>query len=104
MIYQFQDVETGEPVDVDMPMADSVEIGAVIRRAGRKLKRLPPQLSEPTVEGDRFINYQVAIGSDQASGADYYDKKGRPMFKSARRARNWAAKKTGDGIISMELD
>ena len=104
MIYQFKDVETGEPVDINMPMAKAVDIGAIITRRGRKLKRLPPKLQEPTVEGDRFINYQVAVGTDQASGADYYDKKGRPMFKSKRRAANWAANKTGEGIIAMEID
>ena len=104
MIYQFEDVKTGAEVDVWMAMDDAVDIGDVITHEGRKVKRLPPQLTSPVIEGDHFTNFQVAKGTEQASGADYYDEKGRPMWKSARRARNWAAKKTGDGVISMELD
>ncbi len=97
MIYQFKDVETGEPVDVDMPMAKAVDIGAIIRRKGRKLKRLAPNLTTPVIAGDFYTNYQCTPGTSESSGAKNYDEKGRPKFTSRREAREWAKRKTGEG-------
>lgn len=102
--YQFKDEETGTEVDVLMESKDAVDIGAVIEHEGRKLRRLPPVISGTKVQGNRFINYQVQTGTEQATGADFYDEKGRPGFTSRRRAADWAAKKTGEGICDMVLD
>ncbi len=104
ILYPFQDVETGELVDILMESSKAVAPGRVIRRKGRKLRRLISNIQPPKIEGDRFINYQVACGTEEATGADYYDKRGRPVHTSRRRAANWAAKKTGEGIIDMVLD
>jgi len=104
VIYEFLDTDTGEHVEAEFPHEKAPKIGSIVRRNGRRLKRLPPNLGMPVVEGDMFRNYQVRRGSTQATGADGYDKKNRPYWTSAKRAAEWARKKTGEGIIPMEFD
>ncbi len=46
MIYQFEDVATGEAVDVEMPVAEAVDLGDTIELEGRTLRR---SIIAPTV-------------------------------------------------------
>lgn len=99
MIYSFEDAETGEPVDVDLPMADAPQIGAILTVAGRRLRRLPERTTQANVKYDGvFRNYQVRRGSKEAQGADFYDKKGVPCFKSRASARDWVKKRAARGL------
>jgi hypothetical protein len=104
VLYQFQDIETGEELDLDFPMERAPEIGSLVRYKGRRLKRLVSRMSQPKVMENRFINYQVQTGTEQATGAEAYDSKGRPMFSSRHRAAEWARQKTGDGVVPITLD
>tara|TARA_R110002020_G_scaffold134211_2_gene299336 strand:+ start:602 stop:922 length:321 start_codon:yes stop_codon:yes gene_type:complete len=104
VLYQFEDAETGEGVEVDFPMQEVPAIGAVVCYEGRRLRRLVSQTSQPKVMQNRFINYQVRTGTEEASGAEAYDSKGRPMFSSRHRAAEWARQKTGDGVIPITLE
>ena len=40
MIYVFQDVESGETLDLDFPLGKAPKIGKVIKRDGRRLRRI----------------------------------------------------------------
>ncbi len=105
MMYQFEDVETGEPAEFDIPMAEAPDFGAVIRRNKRQYRRLLTTVfSVPVVSSDIYRNFQSAIGTEQTTGADHYDAKGRPFWTSKHRAAEWAKKKKGEGILDIALE
>ncbi len=102
-LYQFRDEKTGEDVELDFPMDKAPEIGSIIRRGGRKLKRLVSRMSQPKVMGDVFRNFQVDPNSPAGRDCDGKDDRGHPYWTSRKRANEWARRWDGDGI-SAELD
>ena len=40
MIYQFQDVDTGEPVELSYSMSEVPSIGEIVEKNGKKFKRV----------------------------------------------------------------
>ena len=80
--YDFEDVETGEHVELDMPMSEAVDFGAVIERDGRKLRRLFD------ASGARFStgpNYPFKVYSQHpdTDGALHHDKDGAIVITSS---------------------
>ncbi len=97
--YTFEDVETGKETELEFRMAEAPRIGAVVERVGRRFRRLPERYQQANVKyDDVFWNYQVSRGTADAAGADFYNAKGVPGFKSRKSAREWANRRTGKGM------
>lgn len=87
--YSFQDVKTGEVVDLYMPASEAVEIGKVIRRGGRRLRRLAAY-GAPMAEPDwAHVDFQHRRWTP---GAPRYDEKGRPVLLNKREILNFEAR------------
>jgi len=98
-IYDFRDVSSGEMVEVSIPMDKAPKFGALIQRDGRKLRRVIVIPRGHVKYNDIFWNYQVCRNTD-AAGADFYNAKGVPGWKSRASAREWAAKRSGRGLAT----
>ena len=88
-----------------MPMSGPVpSIGSVVKRRGRRLRRLVSTQTELGVRyNGYFKNYQIARNSPEARKADAYDERGTPMFKGRSRAADFA-KRASDKGVEMEFD
>lgn len=97
--YDFKDTESGEVVELVMPMADAVPIGDLIERDGRELMRLP---SDAIVEDQGFGGtWQYPTICPSLSGGIpgvKYTRKGCAIITSPRQHRNVAAQ------LGLEFD
>jgi len=88
-IYEFQDVESGKMVDVEMPMAEAVDIGSTIRRGGRTLKRLVSRECIPAAQVKGFGTAFVAHSLHRDTpGVNHVDSAGRVHITCAQDIRD----------------
>ncbi len=81
--YSFEDVENGDVVLVEMPMAKAVDFGDTIRRKGRKLRRIVEQSG--CTHTKPILGYTIARSLPRNyPGADFYMKDGTPGFHNDR--------------------
>lgn len=90
MLYDFEDTETGETVELAMPMAEAVPIGETIERDGRTLRRV---FSRVAGVHDRtfqpFESVQLAPGSIKTRRVG---KDGQPIISSKRELHDLIAR------------
>ncbi len=80
MIYTFQDPDSGELVDVEMPMAEAVPFGETATIAGRELVRVPDAGQRAIVSaGVAHVSRALPRWTE---GADSYTAKGEPVVES----------------------
>lgn len=89
MIYPFRDLDTGEPVEVSMSMADAPSIGDVIDHEGRRLVRLPSR-PEAIVRG--FEPFSTPQMPRWDAAAKRHDARGRPLFATRKERDEYCAK------------
>ena len=58
-LYEFEDVETGEPVEEFFHMDDAPSIGVVISLDGRKLRRLVSRQQKPRTRSWEFVAWSL---------------------------------------------
>lgn len=80
MRYEFEDVETGELVEVEMHPDKAVPFGETIRWGGRKLKRL---VHAPAIKMGYSGGSTVQVPRFHPD-APRHDAKGNPVFANAR--------------------
>ena len=97
--YEFEDLETGKACEIAFSMENPPKIGEEIDFQGRKYRRLISMQQFNAKTGAIFWNWQVDRKSD-AGGADFYNAKGVPGFKSRESAREWAKKRTARGLVT----
>ncbi len=99
MIYSCVYVDTDEPLEVPLPMSRAPKIGAVFTFEGRRVRRVPEQGQQVTAKYDGvFRNFQIRKGTKEAEGCDFVDEKGRPCWHGRASAREWAEKRTAEGM------
>jgi len=106
MLYTFADVETGEKQLLEYSMLKVPDIGAVVQRKGRKLRRQVEgsqgvATQKPVIAGDFYTDYQSAPNTIETAGAKHYDEHGRPKFTSRQEARDYASRKSDNGYASV---
>lgn len=83
MIYDFDDVKTGERIGVHYERMEGPDgppgIGEVVELEGRTLRRVPSIFTKPTI---REIHFQAHSQPLWAKGAKSYTKDGVPCFSS----------------------
>jgi hypothetical protein len=88
--YEFEDVETGEAVDLFFHMREAPEIGSVVTVAGQRLRRVPSREKiQAHVERTEFKCYSQPPWTP---GADHYDEMGHPCFDKKRDAIEFGKK------------
>jgi len=94
--YDFEDVKTGESVELVMAMSDAPRWGDVITHEGRELRRVvnPP----PQSRVERDINFKCwQVSGEEARGARYYDPEdGCPVFTSKKEVREFLRAQGGN--------
>ena len=99
VLYQYEDVETGQEVILDLPMGKGGSIGNIFRNRGRRLRRLVSSDAGISVKfNGLFPNYQIPRNSKEAQECDARDYRGTPMYKGRDRARGFATKLKDQGI------
>lgn len=96
MIYEFSDEQTGEAVELWMPMSEAPRIGSVIEHEGRKLRREISSVLGFKREEICFASHQLPKGDihhKRAGGA--FDDKNRPVFTNRKQAQEYAARTEG---------
>lgn len=83
MIYPFEDVETGERVELSMPMADAPSIGAVIEHPDRPGRRLRRVLADHVVGVRGFKPFRSYALPRHLPGVKH-DAKGRAIFENRK--------------------
>lgn len=101
MIYEFRNVNTGEIVEVAMPMKEAVPIGDTIVREGETLVRVPSSSQE--LMPDYWKPYTSVTLPRWCKGAKMYDRKGRPRFRTKTEERDFI-KVQGDHNHVYERD
>lgn len=94
--YPFEDVKTGELVDVNMSADACVPIGKTIRRAGRSLRRLASNAC-PAVEPNWAHTCFSMSDEDAKKYAPRVDANGFGVFDTRRQIENAQAKMAADG-------
>ena len=94
MIYTFEDVDTGEVLALEMPMGEAVAWGKVIRRGGKKLKRLPDTGAGVLVDHGS-MSVQVPKNHPDAPRVD---SKGFPQFNNKRERDEFIKKHNGRNL------
>jgi len=95
MIYEFEDVETGEYVELDIHPLEVAPLGAVMRHGDRTLCRVPSIPMGAMVRRDvAHVSHQLSRiwRGDGPDPAPRRDSKGRPVFHNRRETAEFAAK------------
>ena len=100
--YPYEDVETGETVDLFRTMAEADSIGAVIEHEGRKLRRLASQ-GVGTIDAG-FHPFTSISQARHDPDAPRHDAQGRPQFQSKREVQDFLAKKNARGGKELVWD
>lgn len=90
MIYVFRDEITGAKVDLDFPSASAPKIGKVIRRNGRRLRRIVS--CRLAVDQIARVAGKYPFRSESLPRGccpDSQDAKGRPIIRSQRHEREF---------------
>lgn len=89
MIYSFQD-ESGQVVELMMPMAEAVPIGATIQRGGQKYRRLAEREQQARTRPNvNFTDVQLAPWTPHGPR---YDAEGQIQFQSRREVEEFTKK------------
>lgn len=93
MIYVFVDESTGEPVDLNFPLGKAPKIGKVIRRNGRRLRRIV--CCHLAVDQIARVTWKYPFRSESLPRGccpESQDAKGRPIIKSQAHEREVLAR------------
>ena len=93
MIYEYKDLETGEVLELYQPASESVPIGEVIEKDGRRLERLFPSHVQTTM-GELGVQdkYPYKLRSQSRDIDCPKDKNGIPVVESRQHERELQAR------------
>lgn len=94
-LYPFEDLETGQSVDLDFAMDDAPRIGDVIEHKGRIYRRLPTLFHREPEWDCRHVCHQLTSDKrDPENGYEFphYDKDGKGAFTTRREIEEFQAK------------
>ena len=102
-MYPFENLKTGEIVDMFLTMDETPKIGATITYQSEEWVRLPSpcQVSAAVARICHKFPYKSHSSCKNAPGASGYDKNGVAIISSQRNLREFVAANRNDG---MDLD
>lgn len=81
MIYAYEDIQTGEVVELNKSMRDFDSLGSIINHEGRRLMRI---LSDPAVNMPVKDDRRPRKGLEKGMpGFEHYDQRGFPVASNA---------------------
>lgn len=83
--YDFEDVATGEAVELFFSMSDAPRVGEVVRRDGRRLRRVW-SVNNPVL-ARREVSFKAWSLDPWTPGFDRYDTDGQPLVSGKRELR-----------------
>lgn len=95
--YDFEDVKTGEPVELVMQMSEAPKWGEVIKHGKRRLRRVVNPPPEGHAQRDIYFKCWQVSGPEYGRGARYYDPEdGCPVFTSKREVKDFLRAQGGN--------
>ncbi len=85
MLYAYEDVKTGEVVELNKSMRDFDSLGTIIQHEGRQLRRI---LSNPAVNIPVADERRSRLSLEKGTpGFEHYDNRGFPVASNAELRR-----------------